>query len=211
MSVLDFNDGERQSSGGDVIPNGTLVRVIGVIRPGGVSRPGQEKVDGGYLTASKTSDVLYLSWEFTVVDGPFARRKFWQNMTVAGGQVNERGESKSWNITKTSMRAMLCSARNIRPDDMSDNAASARRINTWGDLDGIEFAAKVGVSKGSNGYPDKNQIAAVIEPDNKAYGAIMNGEGGAPVMAAAPMAQATWAKPAAAAAAGNGAVPAWAR
>ncbi len=209
MTVLDFNDGERQR-GADVIPNGTLVRAVGVIRPGGVSRPGQEKVDGGYLTASKSSDVLYLSWEFTVVDGPFARRKFWQNMTVSGGEVNERGESKAWNITKTSMRAMLCSARNVKPDDMSEHATAARRINAWADLDGVEFAAKVGISKGNNGYPDRNQIAAVIEPGHKDYTAIMSGEGGATVAASAPAPQAAWAKPATAAPA-TGAVPAWAR
>lgn len=209
---LDFNDSERQNSG-DVIPNGTLVRVIGVIRAGGISRPGQDKVDGGYLTASKSSDVLYLSWEYTVVDGPFARRKFWQNMTVAGGQTNERGESKAWNITKTSMRAMLCSARNVKPDDMDEHATAARRINAWADLDGIEFAAKVGISKGNNGYPDKNQIAAVIEPDHKDYHAIMSGGGGAAAAPVAPIMQAAWAKPAAPAGAngGGGAVPAWAR
>jgi hypothetical protein len=29
---------------------------------------------------------------------PFAKRKFWQNFTVAGGKVDEKGVSKGWNI-----------------------------------------------------------------------------------------------------------------
>lgn len=208
--MIDVNDGEPQR-GGDLIPHGTKVRVIGTIRPGGSNRPGQERVDCGYLTASKTSDVQFLSWEFTIVDGPFARRKFWQNMSVAGGEVNEKGESKSWNITKSTLRAMLNSARNVKPDDNTERGVAARRFNSWGDLDGIEFCCTVRVQKAkpNSGYQDSNSIGTVIEPDNKDYAALMSGAGdvgGAPA-ATAP----SWANNAPPAAASAGSVPAWAR
>lgn len=212
--MIDVNDGEPQR-GGELIPNGTKVRVIGVIRPGGTNRPGQERVDGGYPTASKSSDVLFLSWEFTIVDGPFARRKFWQNMSVAGGDVNEKGESKSWNITKSTLRAMLNSARNVKPDDNTERGMSARRFNSWGELDGIEFCCTVRVQQpkpGSN-YQPSNSIGTVIEPDHKDYAALMSGSEGGTTTAAAPApAWASSAAPAAAAAKTAGAaVPAWAR
>jgi hypothetical protein len=150
--MLDFNSADRQSNGFDLIPNGTLVRVIGTIKPGGVSRPGLEAVDGAYLTASRSSDVLMLAFEFTVTAGPFARRKFWQNMGVSGGQLNEKGESKSWNITKSTLRAMLNSARNVMPDDEGERAKTARCIRAWQDLEGIEFAAKIRLNPEKNGY-----------------------------------------------------------
>ncbi len=207
--MIDVNDGEPQR-GGELIPQGTKVRVVGVIRPGGVNRPGQEKVDGGYPTASKSSDVLFLSWEFTVVDGPYAKRKFWQNMSVSGGDVNEKGESKSWNITKSTLRAMLNSARNIKPDDTSERAMSGRRFNAWSDLHGIEFACTVRVQKAKpgSGYQDNNSIGTVLEPDHKDYAATMGGEGAASAPAApAP----TWAAAAPPKAVSGAAVPAWAR
>lgn len=215
---LDFNDAEPQR-GMDLIPAGTLVRVVGVLRPGAVSRPGMEKIDGGCLTASKTSDVLYLSWEFTVVDGPYRNRKFWQNMTVAGGEVNEKGESKAWNITKSTLRAMLNSARGVKPDDASPQAAAARRIECWRDIERIEFACRVRINPARGDFLASNSIGQVIEPDHKDYAAIMGGTGAgdapsAPQAAAAPTP--AWAATPAAtrpASGGNGAavLPAWAR
>ena len=214
--MIDFTDAEPQSSS-DVIPNGTIVRVNGVVRPGGVSRPGHEAADAGYLTASKTSDVLYLSWEFTVLEGPFARRKFWQNTTVAGGTVNEKGESKAWNITKSTIRAMLNSARNVRSDDESPNAKQARQIASWADLNGIEFVCKVRVqpAREYNGqtYQASNSIGQVIEPGSKEYGG-GGSDGGAPASAPAapkPSWQAQGASAAAAKPAAAGGMPAWAR
>jgi hypothetical protein len=210
--MIDVNDGEPQR-GGELIPNGTKARVIGTIRPGGANRYGQEKVDAGYLTASRSSDVLFLSWEFTIVDGPFARRKFWQNMTVAGGEVNEKGESKAWNITKSTLRAMLNSARNVKPDDNTERGMSARRFNSWGELNGIEFCCSIRVQKakpGSN-YQDSNAIGTVIEPDHKDYAALMSGVDTSAPAASAPAP--AWAGNAQAAkpASTGGAMPAWAR
>lgn len=209
--MIDVNDAEPQR-GGDLIPNGTKVRVIGTIRPGGANRYGQEKVDAGYLTASRSSDVLFMSWEFTIADGPFARRKFWQNMTVSGGEVNEKGESKAWNITKSTLRAMLNSARNVKPDDNTERGMAARRFTSWGDLNGIEFACTVRVQKAKpdSQYQDSNSIGTVIEPDHKDYAALMSGaDAGAP---AASTPAPAWAGNAQAAKpASNSAMPAWAR
>lgn len=176
--MLDFNDAGPQRDFSDLIPAGTIVKVIGTIRPGGHSRPGHAE-DAGYLTASKTSDALMLDWEFVVVGGPFNKRKVWQYMTVDGGKVDENGQSKAWAITRSTLRAMVNSGRGVHPEDTSPNALAARRFHSWGDLDGIEFVAKIGIEKAKegSGYSDKNKLLVVIEPGHKHYDAVMhNGE-----------------------------------
>ncbi len=76
---LDMNDAEPQRTG-ELIPDGTFAKVAMTIRPGGIDGPNE--TDRGLLKASTSSDVLLLDCEFTVTEGPHARRKFWQMFTV---------------------------------------------------------------------------------------------------------------------------------
>jgi hypothetical protein len=161
MSYWDFNSAEEQRSG-ELIPAGTIAPVIMTIRPG-------QAGDGGWATASKSSDAEYLSCEFVVTKGPYTKRRFWENIVISGGKVNENGESIAANISRSKMRAMLESARNINPSDMSPQACEARRVNGWQDFNGMEFVVKIGIEKGKDGYDDKNKITSVITPDKKAY------------------------------------------
>ena len=82
----DFNGADRQSSGFDPIPAGTIVPLTMSIRPGGAG-------DGGWFKQSQSSDALMLDCEFVVSEGPYAKRKIWQFLIVSGGKLNERGES----------------------------------------------------------------------------------------------------------------------
>lgn len=210
MALYDFNDAEAQREF-DVIPHGTVVPVVMTIRPGATG-------DGGWATASVTSDATYLNAEFTVSEGPYINRKFWQNLTISGGKVNEKGESIAWNITKSTIRAMLNSARGVKPDDDSEAARKARVITSWGDLNGLQFIVKVKVEKDKKGqYPDKNQIAQVIEPGHKDYTPDAFSRAPAQATAAPAAPKPAWAQgnaapaQAAAAAAPQGNLPAWAR
>src|SRR5262249_29747824 len=113
--------------------------------------------------------------------GPHARRKLWQLFPVAGGQVDEEGVSKGWKIAKSHMRAMLESARGINPVDESDTAKAKRSVASFSEFDGLEFVARIGIEKGapaSGGakYPDKNQIAHVVTPDEPEWQRVTNGE-----------------------------------
>ena len=83
--MYDLNDAEPQR-GGLIDP--CFAKIIGTLRPGGINGPAPG--DQGLLKASKQtgSDVRMLDWEFTVVEGPNARRKFWQTMVVSGGEVD---------------------------------------------------------------------------------------------------------------------------
>lgn len=152
----DFNGADRQSSGFDPIPAGTIVPLTMSIRPGGAG-------DGGWFKQSQSSDALMLDCEFVVSEGPYAKRKIWQFLIVSGGKLNERGESTAGNITRATLRAILESARGIRPDDMGESAQAARRIDGWQDFCGLTFIAKLGVEKDKTGqYADKNRIHTVI-------------------------------------------------
>ena len=62
------------------------------------------------------------------------------------------------------IRAALNSARNVHPQDNSPQAAAARRIQGFHELDGIEFLARVDVEKDAKGE-DRNVVKLAVEPD----------------------------------------------
>jgi hypothetical protein len=194
--TYDMNDAEPQMSG-EIIPDGTFAKVTMAIRPGGVD--GQSEIDQALLKAPKdpASDVLMLDCEFTVVEGPHARRKFWQMFTVQGGKVDENGVSIGWKISKSCFRAMIDSALGLLPDDMSEAAKQKRVLRGLADLNGISFVAKIGVDRNPQ-YKDKNKLDRVVLPNEKEWQAIMRGEAVAPApshraqKAAAPAQAPAW-------------------
>lgn len=204
--MYDLNDAQPQMPPmGELIPDGSFARVAMTIRPGGLN--GATPADAGVLKASNSSDAKLLDCEFTVVEGPYARRKFWQNFTVAGGKVDEKGQSRGWNIAKSAFRAMIDSALGLNPKDESADAKRKRVIEGLKRLDGIVFVARIMIEPASNpNYKDANKLANVVTPDEPQYAAIMRGENvpPEPVNAKPRKAEATvttpaWATPAAAA------------
>lgn len=183
---FDLNDAAPQMAPmGELIPDGTFAKVMMKLRPGGAN--GASEMDVGLLKASAHSDSKMLDAEFTVVEGAYARRKFWQNYTVAGGKLDEKGQSKGWNISKSAFRAMIDSALGLRPDDLGEAARARRVIGGLKQLDGIIFAARIMVEASDNGnYRDANKIANVVLPNEPAYAAIMRGETVAPEPVNAP-------------------------
>ncbi len=174
--TYNFNDVEPHQ-GTDLIPDGSFAKVVMTVRPGGVD--GQGGHDKGLLKASNTpgSDVLSLDCEFTVAEGPHARRKFWQLFTAAGGKVDENGASIGWNISKRMVRAMIDSALGLDPEDMSDAARQKRQLRGLADLNGIAFVARIMVEPNNDPrYPDRNRLDRPVLPNEKEWRAVMNGE-----------------------------------
>jgi len=68
----DFNDAAQNAN---LIPKGTIARVRLTIRPGGFDDPSQGWT-GGYAKRGTTGSV-YLDAEYTVLEGPYAKRKIW--------------------------------------------------------------------------------------------------------------------------------------
>ena len=172
----DLNDAQPQMAPiGELIPDGTFAKVRLTIRPAGVN--GATPMDAGLLKASQSSDAKMLDCEFTVVDGPHSRRNFWQSFTVAGGKVDEKGQSIGWKISKSTFRAMVDSALGLDPKDESPAAKAKRVLPGLRHLDGITFAARIMVEPASNPqYRDQNRVANVVLPDEPQHGPIMRGE-----------------------------------
>jgi len=165
----DFNDAQSNTN---VIPKGTLAKVRMTIRPGGFDDPAQGWT-GGYARRGATGAV-YLDAEYTVLEGPYARRKIWSLI----GLYSPKGPDWA-NMGRSLVRGMLNSARGISDKDNSPEAQAARRIDGFADLDGLEFVARIDIGTDTNGE-DKNEIRAAVTPDHRDYAQIM---GTAPAMA----------------------------
>ncbi len=194
----DFNDAGQQA-GFDLIPKGTLTKVRMTIKPGGFDDASRGWT-GGWATESDQTGSVYLNAEFVVLDGPFIKRKLWSTIGLHSAKGDE------WaNMGRAFIRAALNSARGIQPGDTGAQAQAARRIQHFGELDGLVFVGRVDVEKDSRG-DDKNVIKQAIEPDHKEYARLMAGAApsaasptgtASPTHAVAPIAQPTYAKPAA--------------
>jgi hypothetical protein len=115
MGAFDYNtaDGQRDL---DVIPNGTIAVVQLNIRPGDAG-------EDGMLRRSKDGGCEMLDCEFVVVEGPHAKRKFFNNAVLSG---TTDGHAQAADITRSRLRAILESARGIKPQDVSEAAKKAR-------------------------------------------------------------------------------------
>ncbi len=157
----DFNDAEQQQSF-DLIPKGTVARVRMTIKPGGHDDVIQGWT-GGYATQSFETGSIFLACEFVILDGEYARRKMWSNV----GLHSSKGPA--WgNMGRTFIRAVLNSSRHIQPQDNSPQAAAARRIQGFHELDGIEFVARIDVEKDGRGDL-RNVVKMAVEPDQPDY------------------------------------------
>ena len=196
----DLNDAQPQMAPiGELIPDGTFAKVRLTVRPGGVD--GATPMDAKLLKASQSSDAKMLDCEFTILEGPHARRKFWQSFTVAGGKVDEKGQSIGWKISKSTFRAMIDSALGLNPEDMSEAAKAKRVLRGLADLDGISFVAKIQIEPSRNpAYKDANKLDHVVLPTAPEWQKVMTGE---PVPAQPSN------KPRPATAAAQPATPAW--
>jgi hypothetical protein len=174
--TFDMNDAQPQMSG-ELIPDGSFAKVTMTLRRGGSD--GDSELDRGLLKASNApgSNVKMLDAELTVIEGPYARRKFWQMFTVSGGKVDDGGVSIGWKISKGSFRAMIDSALGLDPKDMSEATKAKRVLRGLADLAGITFVAWITVEASSDArYGDSNKLGRVILPTEPEWRRVMDGE-----------------------------------
>jgi hypothetical protein len=147
----------------DLIPNGTIASVTMKLRPGGAG-------EQGLLKRSKNGECAMLDIEFVVLDGEYARRKFWANLILEG---TTPGHEKAAAISRSTLRSILESARGIKPDDVSPEARAARTVDL-SVFDGMNFVAKIGIETGKpkgdgTSYNDKNILTVAITPDKREW------------------------------------------
>ena len=109
-----------------------------------------------------------LDAEFTVAEGEYAKRKLWSYMVLSG---TTDGHERAADITKRRLRAILESAKGIKPEDVSEASKAARNAE-YADFDGLRFMCKLGVEPAKGDYKAKNILAEVITPDRKEWRAI---------------------------------------
>ncbi len=114
-SWFDYNNADEQNNY-DLIPKGTIVPVRMTIKPGGHDEP-QMGWTGGYATRNDNTGAAYLSCEFVVLEGDYARRKVWSLI----GLHSPKGPEWA-NMGRSFIKAILNSARGLDPKDSSQNA-----------------------------------------------------------------------------------------
>jgi hypothetical protein len=155
--MTDYNNAGEQRSF-EVIPENTIAVVQINIRPGGAG-------ENGILKLTNKGDAEGLDAEITVVEGEYAKRKLWAFMITSG---TTDGHQTASDISSRRLRAILESARGIKPTDVSE-AAKAARVAEFTDFDGLRFMAKIGVEPARGDYKAKNILAEVITPDRKEW------------------------------------------
>jgi hypothetical protein len=154
---FDFNNAGEQRSF-DVIPDKTIAVVQLKIRQGDAG-------EGGLLKRSKNGQAEGLDCELVVVGGKYDKKKFWDWMTIGGTSENH---AQAADITHRKLRAIIESARGIKPTDVSEAAKKARVVE-YADFDGIRFIAQIGVEPAKGDYREKNFLAQIVTPDRKEW------------------------------------------
>jgi hypothetical protein len=157
INFFNFNDAGEQRSV-EIIPENTICAVQLNVKPGGVGAD-------GFLTQAQDGRSTHLACSFVVLEGEYAKRQIWTRLTV---DVTA-GHAEAKEISRKMLRAMLESARAIRPDDKSDAANAARQAKGWGEFDGLRFMVRLGVRPPQNGYAAQNIIKEVITPDRNEW------------------------------------------
>jgi hypothetical protein len=157
--AIDFNDAGNQRSF-EPLPDRTATVLHLNIRYGGV---GEE----GILKRSKTGECEMLDCELVIVEPVEHKgRKIFENWIVNG---TTSGQAEACEISRKRIKALLDSAYGYKPDDMSDAAKAARRIDGYCDLEGLRFMARLGIEPASGTYRAKNFIQEIITPDMPGY------------------------------------------
>jgi hypothetical protein len=165
MSFYDFNTAEQINF--ETIPAGTLAKVNIKIKPGGHNDHERGWTDG-YATKNWSSGAVYLSCEFTILEGEYAGRRIWQLI----GLYSEKNDNIWGAMGRSFIRSILNSSKGLIDKDDSSLAQEARKISSFADIDGLEFVAKVGVEKDKWG-DEINVIKKAVGPEHKAYDTVM--------------------------------------
>jgi hypothetical protein len=153
MSSFDFNTAPEQRAL-DVIPDKTIAVVQLNIRAGNAG-------ENGLLKRSKSGEAEGIDCEFTIAEGPYAKRKFFAFMVLSGATD---GHAAAADITRSRLRAILESARGVKPADASEAARKAR-VAEYHEFNGMRFLARIGVEPARGEYRAKNILAEAITPD----------------------------------------------
>lgn len=173
-NFYDFNTAQSTSNSSyGLIPRGTIAKVKLKIKPGGYSDE-SKGLTGGYASLGHYSGSIYLKCEYTIIAGKYKRRKIWSMI----GLFSPKNDNAWGNMGRSFIRSILNSSHGFTDSDKSPEAIKARKVESFADLDGLEFVVRIDVkhdTKGGTDGNDKNDISRVITPEHKDYSKIMDG------------------------------------
>lgn len=162
----ELNNFEDTSSSFGLIPNGTIAKVKMTIKKGKYNDLAKGWTED-YASKSIVTGNIYLDVEYTVLEGRYAKRKVWGLIGL------ESQNGPGWNnIGKAFIKGIINSAKGISSRDTSESAMETRKIDNFKPLDGVEFIARIDITKDPKGE-SRNEIRAAITPDHKDYDAVM--------------------------------------
>jgi hypothetical protein len=148
--AIDLSDVSR------CIPAGTIAIVHMHVKP-----PGDMAGADGVLKRTKNGDAEGLDAEFTVLEGPYAKQKFYSFMMLVGTTDGQKSMCES---TKVKLKAIVDSARFLDPNDKSPETRAKRTVE-WRDFDGVRFLCEIGIEPARGGFDERNSIVKVITRD----------------------------------------------
>lgn len=175
--MIDLSQEEEQKIAYGPVPGGSRVLVRLTIEKPQYSSPDDE------LVALAKSNLLYLFCRLEVVAGSYEGVYWLENIMLPSRAQNIRlteGQQKACGSGGRILRAIVESVNRIDPKDKSPQAERKRVLRSWSDLDGLEFPARLGISKKSYEGKDgrlywSNTLSRILPCTDKEYQEIMNG------------------------------------
>lgn len=172
--AIDLNNTQEQGSPSSVIPPNSKVLVrLNIIYPTQAGKIG----DYRELTCSNNSRLQYLATYLEVVSGSFNGSKFYHNFNVLGGETS--GQQKAMDISMRQIRALVESAKGVSPVDASPQAAQARFLNSFTDVENFVFPITVDCEISRPNSQGKqfvnNSLKGVVTKDDPDYAMLMTG------------------------------------
>ena len=175
--MIDLSQESEQKSAYGPVPSGSrvLVRLT-------IEKPKYASHDDELVAMAKTG-LLQLFCRLEVAAGSYEGVAWYENITLPSRAQNIRlteGQQKACGSGGRTLRAIVEAVRGVDPKDKSLEADRKRVLNSWSDLDGMEFPARLGISKepyeGRDGRMYwSNTLGRILPCTDKEYQEIMNG------------------------------------
>ena len=175
--MIDLSQEQEQKSAYGPVPGGSrvLVRLT-------IEKPKYASRDDEMVAMAKTG-LLQLFCRLEVAAGSYEGVAWYENITLPSRAQNIRlteGQQKACGSGGRTLRAIVEAVRCVDPKDKSPEADRKRVLNSWSDLDGMEFPARLGISRepyeGRDGRMYwSNTLGRILPCTDKEYQEVMNG------------------------------------
>lgn len=147
MAKVSANDGDNDDKVYELIPAGTVVKVMTDIQTGSMCK--------GYVTQSQSSDSCRISFKLVVQEGKYVRRNIFFSAGVRGKSENQK-EGKPDIYAEMGSESMLAMLKSARPN-------TEPKLDDYSQLNGLICWVKVGIKEEENGYAKQNIVKEFVQ------------------------------------------------